>query len=529
MFSNIKSHKGGANMEDNSKCAMEKKSGWADLIKNEDWLAVWLGFLIIVLILASYNWKLLDLSKINVNFKWTTDSQIASRTAKWKNAIGPLMQEAQAKGEEGTVARLQALTEALDQGDRKAIAKAAGKVENLGGLPAELGKEIADRSKADTAKAFTWDNISKVIYIGIAYLLISSVGIILLGRAIGKYIAGFPIVFALAWLSRFLAGNAMPSDWGIEYVIFALIVGLAISNTVGIPEWLKEAVQTEYYIKTGLVILGAGLLFFEIVQAGALGIIQALLVVFVVWYSCFWLSRKLKVDDEFAVMLSSAVSICGVSAAIATCGAIEGDKKKLSYVTSLVLICAVPMMVLMPWAVKAFGIPEIVGGAWLGGTLDTSGSVVAAGALISEAAMKTGVIVKFSQNALIGVAAFILSIWWTFKAGAAAGEKPTARVIWDRFPKFVLGFIVASFVFSFVLNLDMVSDTKKAFGELRTWWFALAFVSIGLETRFLDMAKMEGGRPAMAFLLAQTFNVIWTLLLAYLLFGGVIFSVPDIR
>ncbi len=143
--------------------------------------------------------------------------------------------------------------------------------------------------------------------------------------------------------------------------------------------------------------------------------------------------------------------------------------------------------------------------------------------------MKTGVIVKFSQNALIGVAAFILSIWWTFKQGAAAGERPTAKVIWERFPKFVLGFIVASFIFSFMLNLDMVNDTKKALTELRTWWFALAFVSIGLETRFLDMAKMEGGRPALAFILAQSFNVIWTLILAYLLFGGVIFPVPDIR
>ncbi len=143
--------------------------------------------------------------------------------------------------------------------------------------------------------------------------------------------------------------------------------------------------------------------------------------------------------------------------------------------------------------------------------------------------MKTGVIVKFSQNALIGVAAFMLSIWWTFKAGAATGQRPTARVIWDRFPKFVLGFVVASIIFSFILSLDTVDGTKKALSELRTWWFALAFVSIGLETRFLDMAKMEGGRPAVAFILAQTFNVVWTLILAYLLFGGIIFPVPDIR
>ncbi len=232
-----------------------------------------------------------------------------------------------------------------------------------------------------------------------------------------------------------LAGNGLFVNWGIEYVIFALLLGLLISNTIGTPEWLKPAVQTEFFIKTGLVILGASLLFMEVLQAGALGIAQAVLVVFVVWYACFWLCRKLRVDDEFGAMLSTAVSICGVSAAIAACGAIQGDKKKLSYVTSLVLIVAVPMMIVMPWIAKSTGMDDLVAGAWLGGTLDTSASVVAAGALISEAAMKTGVIVKFSQNALIGVAAFMLAIWWAFRLGAASGERPSAGVIWERFPE----------------------------------------------------------------------------------------------
>jgi len=161
---------------------------------------------------------------------------------------------------------------------------------------------------------------------------------------------------------------------------------------------------------------------------------------------------------------------------IAACGAIQGDKKKLSYVSSLVLIVAAPMMIVMPWIVKATGMNDLVAGAWLGGTLDTSASVVAAGALVSEAAMKTEVIVKFAQNALIGVAAFMLAIWWTLKAGAATGERPSAGVIWERFPKFVLGFIVASIVFSFLLPADLVTGTRSALGELSVWWFALAFV-----------------------------------------------------
>ena len=93
----------------------------------------------------------------------------------------------------------------------------------------------------------------------------------------------------------------------------------------------------------------------------------------------------------------------------------------------------------------------------------------------------------------------------------------------------MLGFLVASAVFSFLLPTGMVDGTKSVLGELRTWWFALAFVCIGLETKFVDLATMEGGRPAVAFLGAQAVNIVWTLLLAYLLFGGVIFPLPDIK
>ena len=361
---------------------------------------------------------------------------------------------------------------------------------------------------------------------GAVYLVVSAVGIRLMGGDVARYATGFPVVFLLAFVSLVIAGNAAMGEIGLEFVLFALFIGLAISNTVGVPAWLAEAVRTEYYIKTGLVVLGAGILFPDILDAGARGLIQALLVATVVWYVCFWLARKLRVDDEFAVMLSSAVAICGVSAAIATCGAIQGDRKKLSYVTSLVLLVAIPMLVVMPWVVKTFDMSEVVGGAWLGGTLDTSGSVVAAAELISESALKAGVIVKFSQNVLIGVAAFVLSVWWTMRRREGA-ERPSPSVIWERFPKFVVGFLVASLMFSFLLSEAIVTDTKPILTSMRTLWFALAFTSIGLETRFRDLVTAEGGRPALAFVLAQGFNVAWTLLLAWLIFGGVLVSVPS--
>jgi uncharacterized membrane protein YadS len=146
-----------------------------------------------------------------------------------------------------------------------------------------------------------------------------------------------------------------------------------------------------------LIILGASVLFTDIIQAGLPGILQALVVVAVVWFFALWLSRLLKVDDEFGVILASAVSICGVSAAIVAAGAIKGDKTKLSYITTLVLLTAIPMLILQPWIIRKFGIPEIVGGAWLGGTLDTTASVTAAAQLVGPVAVKTGVIIKFCR------------------------------------------------------------------------------------------------------------------------------------
>lgn len=380
-------------------------------------------------------------------------------------------------------------------------------------------------STAALAKLFAGSLTPVLMACGL-YLATSLPGALALGARWSAYIVGFPIVFLLAWLAQLAAGNSTASYWGIEYVIFALVIGLFISNVVGLPDWLKDAVRTEYYIKTGLVVMGSTLLFQEIMQAGVLGMVQAVLVVVVIWYFTFFIAKRLRLDDEFAAILSSAVSICGVSAAIAACGAIQGDRRKLSYVASVVLIVAVPMIVLQPWLIREFQMPDAVGGAWLGGTLDTTGSVVAAGALISETAMKIGTIVKFSQNVLIGIAAFALSMWWAVRKPGSGQERPSAGVIWERFPKFVLGFVAASLLFSFVVDPAVVKQTRTMIGGLRNWWFALAFVSIGLETRFTDLLSMEGGRPLLAFLIGQAANVVWTLLLAYLIFGGFFFPAP---
>ncbi len=512
----------------------QSPSGISLLWKTEDWLAVWVGFLVIALILAGLSVKM-------PKFKWTTDGAFAARVAEVRDSglVERLEAGAAEKGAAALQADLRSLKAALASADRKGVGEAAKKLEasakatpdaGLKDKAGKLAKQLRGEAGNLVGGVFAGDNLLWAVWIGLAYLVISAVAVRLMGQKAGQLVLGFPVVFAVAWVAQFIAGNSTVQYYGVEYVLWCLFLGLFVSNVVGVPEWLRPAVRTEFYIKSGLVVLGAGILFGEIVQAGAYGMVQGLLVVAVVWYFTYWLAKRFRVDDEFAAVLSSAVSICGVSAAIATGGAIKADAKKISYTTSIVLICAIPMLIFQPMIAKWVGMSDIVAGAWLGGTLDTSGSVVAAGALISDTAMKTGVIVKMSQNVLIGVAAFILSVVWTMRSASAAGQgRPSAMEIWHRFPKFVLGFVVASLLFSFVVDAKAVEATKGALGGLRTWWFALAFASIGLETRFGELTKMEGGRPAAAFLLGQLFNVFWTLLLAWLIFGGVLFGVPAIK
>ncbi len=510
-----------------------RRINWSGLWKKEDWLTVWVGLILIVIVAGGLSLKIPKL-------KWTLPGEYQSFLTKTMPLVDKLTVMAGDTGEPDVKDAAINLHAAMIIGDRPSITLAANSLAiaaaesehtSIDKIATKLATSVVAESNNQILNLFTAENMLRVLIVGILFLLLSLVAVILSGEKAALFIKGFPVVFLVALISQFVAGNYSVLEYGLEYVIWALILGLIISNVLRVPGWLRGAIKSEFYIKTGVILLGTSIIFSEIVNAGLYGLVQAVLVVSVVWYSCFWIARKLKVDDEFAAILSSAVSICGVSAAIATSGAIKGDPKKLSYTTSIVLICAVPMLILQPIIARLLAMPDVVAGAWLGGTLDTSGSVVAAGALISETAMKTGVVVKMSQNVLIGVAAFILSLVWAMKSDdiiPGTKRKVTILEIWYRFPKFVLGFIVVSVAFSFFLQPSVVAATKSTLAGLRTWWFALAFVSIGLETRFKDLTKLGNGRPALAFLLAQGINILWTLLLAYLIFGGLLFPVPKI-
>lgn len=360
-----------------------------------------------------------------------------------------------------------------------------------------------------------WLSIGRLFLIT---LFFSALGIKIIGNKLRGFVPAFAAIFVISVLCQFIATVPVIKTAGLESVFFSVALGLLIRNTVGLPKWMAPAVRSEYYIKIGLILLGTSVLFSEIMKAGALGLMQAIVVVITVWYFTFWLAKKLKVDDEMGVMLASAVSICGVSAAIATCGAIKGDSKKLSFVVSIVMVVAIPMMYLMPLLAKWMGLSQEVAGAWLGGTIDTTGAVVASGKFLGETAETYSVIIKSSQNVLLGIAAFVISLFWSLR-GTNEEERPTAKVIWDRFPKFVVGFVLASLIFSFMLPLQEAKELGSIAKGLREAMFSLAFVCIGLETDFRFIFKKENAKNITTFLTAQGFNIVVTLVMAYLLFG----------
>ena len=508
---------------------MAEKQGidWTTLWKKDDWMSVWIGFIILIVFIAGVTFKL-------PSWRWMTDGAFGDKIGGYQKKVESITKDATAKGDAAVMAEAGALKAALDANDRKAIGAAAAKLEKAAAGAADkdvkknadkLGKDIKGDAGRTAGKVFSGDNLLSCLYLLIGLWILGAIGMAFMGLSVGKFTAGFPIVFILSAFSFFVAGNSAVGYYGLEVVFWALIFGLIISNIFGVPEWLKTAIKTEFFIKIGLVLLGAEVLFTTVAKVGAYGMLQAIIVIFAVFYVCIWVAKKMGLDDEFASILGAAVSICGVSAAIAAGGAVKGDQKKVSHTISLVLLCAIPMLIFQPLIAKWVGMAPAVAGAWIGGTIDTTGAVVAAGAIAGPQAMEVAVVVKMAQNVLIGLAAFLLALWFTFK-GKQIGEKPGAMEIWFRFPKFVVGFIIASIVFSFFMSEAAAKAVTGVTAGLRGWWFTLAFLCIGLETKFKELVAMGGGRPAATFLIAQAFNIIWTLLFAYLIFGGILFSLP---
>jgi uncharacterized membrane protein YadS len=283
---------------------------------------------------------------------------------------------------------------------------------------------------------------------------------------------------------------------------------------------LSKGFRTEFFIKTGLVLLGASINLKVLVTAAGPAIIQALLLISIVFGFTWWLGGRLGLEDKLRALLASAVSICGVSAAIAAAGAVQAKREQLAYAASLVIAFA------LPWLADAFNLSGAVAGAWIGGNIDTTAAVAASGAIAGENALQIATIVKSTQNALIGVVAIALTAYFALKIerrsaieqdGAA---RPILRQFWERSPKFVLGFIAASVIGTVYLQWVPSGKAEIAtVNDLRTWFLIFAFVSIGLEFSLRGLRE-AGWRPIAVFASATVVNIVVALGLATVLFGN---------
>ena len=302
----------------------------------------------------------------------------------------------------------------------------------------------------------------------------------------------------------------------------------------------RPAVRTEYYIKIGLVLLGAEILFGKILVIGMPGIFVAWVVTPVVFVLTYLFGQYvLKIPSKsLNLTLSADMSVCGVSAAIATAAACRAKKEELTLAVGISLIFTSIMMIALPNVIQAIGMDPVLGGAWIGGTIDATGAVAAAGAYLGDQALYVAATIKMIQNILIGVIAFCVAVYWVTRVERSkTGERFSAWEIWRRFPKFVLGFLAASIVFSVIYEMlgSDLGETLITNGvikgwtrTLRGWFFCLAFVSIGLATDFRSLRSyLAGGKPIVLYVCGQALNLALTLGVAYLMFRVIFTDVTE--
>ena len=355
----------------------------------------------------------------------------------------------------------------------------------------------------------------------------------------GWTLAGLVVLAGLATTARFLDLNVPVWFKGteaegvaktIEYPIYAILLGLAgnlVLSILGLRDRLKAAFRTEFFIKTGLVLLGASINLSVIVSAAGPSIAQAVLLISCIFLFTWWLGGVARIDDRLRALLAAAVSICGVSAAIVAAAAVNAKREQLAYTASLVVLVAIPFIFVQPWLASIFGLAPAVAGAWIGGNIDTTAAVTAAGTLVGDDALKVATIVKVTQNALMGVVAVLLTFYFVVRIERRPGaSRPGLGEIWRRFPKFVLGFIAASIIATWWLGsvpADQGKAATAAFNALRTWFLIFAFVSIGLELRVASLRE-AGWRPIAVFATATAVNITLALVLASVLFGSFVVS-----
>ncbi|AIF49067.1 YeiH family protein [Dyella japonica] len=366
-----------------------------------------------------------------------------------------------------------------------------------------------------------------------ASALLFGTALAVLGHSLSRFLPSFLILFVTSLLIFLAATWTEASRYNLEAPLLALALGLLVSNTVRLPEWFQSGLRVEFYIKVGIVLLGATLPLTLLFWAGPVAVGQATIVSLATFFTIFFAGKALGLDRRFAAVLGVGGAVCGVSAAIASSGAVRARREDTSVAITLVVVWAIVMIFVLPFVSRALGLSTAVAGAWIGTSEFADAAGVAAAQAYGDAARNAGGAIAGAPDAAvqaftlmkvvgrdiwIGIWAFVLAWVATTRWNAAEDgvrAKAGAREIWARFPKFVFGFVLASALVTWIASHYSLADYRKIvtpglvapISTLRTWAFTFCFLSIGLTTRLRSLTA-TGWRPLLAFTVGVMVNVI---------------------
>lgn len=297
----------------------------------------------------------------------------------------------------------------------------------------------------------------------------------------------------------------------IEYVLWAILFGFIIANTVGVPAIFRRGVATyEFWLKAGIVLLGSRFILGDIARLGGISLVLVFVEIIGALAFMTWLGTRFKLSPKLVTLLAVGSSVCGVSAIIATQGAIEADEEDSSYAIAAILALGAISLFVFPLVGHALHMSDHAYGVWTGLAVDNTAETAAAGSLYSDAAGKIAILTKTCRNALIGFVVLGYAIYWASK-GQAAGIQHKASFLWAKFPKFVLGFLLISGLATFGF---FSKPQLLAIGNLSRWAFLLTFAGVGLRTNVRDLTK-QGVRPFLVGAIGEIVIATITLALVY--------------
>jgi len=354
----------------------------------------------------------------------------------------------------------------------------------------------------------------------------------LMGRSFSGFLSSFVLLYVGMLVLSALAGWKDANYYNLEAALVALVAGLVIGNIVKIPERLKAALRVEFYVKTGIVLLGATFPISLIASAGGVALTQsAIISVLTAGIIFFTATRLFGLDNRFAAVLGTGGSVCGVSASLAVAASVGARKDEVAASVTLVVIAAIIMVVFLPFVSHWLALPAGVGGAWIGSSEFADAAGYAASSIFGQMSGNEAASIRaFTMNKVIGRDIWIgvWSLFWAFvalryweKGGNGRGIDPGQ--LWRRFPKFVVGFFIAtaivSFYFGDTITPAQTADFLRPISSLRGIVFTLCFLAIGLTTRFSELESVNW-RATLAFASGAIVNVIAGYLLSAHVFYG---------